>query len=106
DDYDSRILSETDIIAFSDPNDMLIYTIPHGFSDRYRDSRLCAKTTNININVARVVDIFGIEIASPLEAHNGYKTDERVIAMIVNGIDNENTSQIVKERCTTMITTN
>ncbi len=103
--YDSRILSETDIIAFSDPNDMLSYTIPHGFSDRYIDSRLCAKTTNININVARVVDIFGIEIASPLEAHSGYHTDERVIAMIVNGIDNENTSQIVKERCTTMITT-
>ena len=103
--YDSRILSETDIIAFSDPNDMLSYSIPHGFSDRYIDSRLCTKTTNININVARVVDIFGVEIASPLEAHSGYHTDERVIAMIVNGIDNENTSQIVKERCTTMITT-
>ena len=103
--YDSHILSEIDIIAFSDPNDMLSYTIPPGFTNRYIDSRLCAETTNININVAKVIDVFGIEVASPLKAHNGYKTDERVIALIADGVDNENTSQIVKERCTTMITT-
>jgi len=103
--YDSRMLSETDIIAFSDPNDMLSYSIPPGFTSRYIDSRLCAKTTNININVAQVIDVFGIEIANPVEAHNGYKTDERVIALIVNGVGNENTSPIVNERCTTLITT-
>ncbi len=103
--YNSRMLSEIDIIAFSDPNDMLSYAIPPGFTNRYIDSRLCAKTTNININVAKVIDIFGIEIANPVEAHNGYKTDERVIALIADGVGNENTSPIIKERCTTLITT-
>ena len=103
--YNSRILSETSIIAFSDPNDMLSYAIPPGFTNRYIDSRLCAKTTNININVAKVIDIFGVEIANPVEAHNGYKTDERVIALIANGVHNENTSPIIKERCTTLMTT-
>ena len=102
--YDSRILSETDIIAFSDPNDMLSYSIPPGFTNRYIDSRLCAKTTNININVANVISLFGIEVASPLAAHNDYKIDDRVISMITNGVDNENTSQIVKDRCQTLIT--
>jgi len=99
------MLSEIDIIAFSDPNDMLSYSIPPGFTSRYIDSRLCAKTTNININVAQVIDIFGIEIANPVEAHNGYKTDERVIALIADGVGNENTSPIINERCTTLITT-
>ena len=102
--YDSRILSETDIIAFSDPNDMLSYSIPPGFTSRYIDSRLCAKTTNININVANVISIFGIEAASPLAAHNDYKIDERVISMMTNGVGNENTSQIVKDRCQTLTT--
>jgi len=46
-----------------------------------------------------------MDYANPGDAHNGYLTDERVLAMIVNGVGNENTSQIVKERCTTMITT-
>ena len=47
--YNSRVLSETSIIAFSDPNDILSYVIPQGFVDQYIDPRLCADTTNINI---------------------------------------------------------
>lgn len=103
--YNLRTLSDTDVIAFNDPNDILSYTITKEFMDRYLDSRLCIDTTNININVADVTGAFGIDYASPLDAHNGYLTDKRVIAMIVNGAGNENTSPIVKERCTTMITT-
>jgi len=103
--YNSRLLSETSIIAFNDPNDMLSYAIPPGFTNRYIDSRICAKTTNININVANIIDVFGITFANPLEAHNGYKTDKRVIALMVNGVGNENTAPIIKERCSTMITT-
>jgi hypothetical protein len=84
---------------------MLSYAIPAGFTNRYIDSRICAKTTNININVANIIDVFGITFANPLEAHNGYKTDKRVIALMVNGVGNENTAPIIKERCSTMITT-
>jgi len=103
--YNLRTLSDTDIIAFNDPNDILSYTITKEFMDRYLDSRLCIDTTNININVADVTGVFGMDYANPGDAHTGYLTDERVIAMIVNGVGNENTSQIVKERCTIMITT-
>jgi hypothetical protein len=103
--YKSRTLSEIDIIAFNDPNDILSYTITEEFMDRYLDSRLCIDTTNININVADVTGVFGMDYANLGDAHSGYLTDERVLAMIVNGIDNENTSQIVKDRCTALITT-
>ena len=103
--YNLRTLSDTDIIAFNDPNDILSYTITKEFMDQYLDSRLCIDTTNININVADVTGAFGINYANPLDAHNGYLTDKRVLAMIVNGIGNENTSPIIKERCTAIITT-
>jgi len=102
--YDSRILSETDIIAFSDPNDLLSYAIPYGFTDSYIDSRLCVDATNININVANIIDVFGIGLTNPLEAHVAYRTDERVIALMVNGVGNENTSPIINERCRTLKT--
>ncbi len=97
--YNSRLLSETNIIAFSDPNDILSYGIPPGFMLNNIDSRLCAYKTNITINVANIVDLMGVSYANPLEAHSGYKTDDRVLSLIVNGIGNENTSPIVKERC-------
>ncbi|MEE9190665.1 MAG: hypothetical protein V3U16_07835, partial [Candidatus Neomarinimicrobiota bacterium] len=104
--YNLRTLSEIDIIAFSDPNDILSYTITEEFMDRYLDSRLCIDTTNININVADVTGIFGIDYANPLEAHVAYETDERVIALIANGIGNKDTSPIVNENCRISITVN
>ena len=103
--YNLRTLSEIDIIAFSDPNDILSYTITEEFMDRYLDSRLCIDMTNININVADVTGIFGIDYANPLDAHVGYETDERVIALIANGVGNKDTSPIITERCRTVITT-
>ena len=103
--YKSRTVSDIDIIAFSDPNDILSYTITDEFIDHYLDSRLCIDTTNININVAEIRGIFGINYANPLDVHAGYETDERVIAMIVNGVGNKDTSPIITERCRTVITT-
>ena len=98
--YSQRILSETPIIAFSDPNDLLSYAIPLQFAEKYLDSRLCFEVTNININVANVFDIFGLgKVANPLDAHIGYDTDDRVIGLIAKGIGNNDTAEIVKDRC-------
>ncbi|WP_306306168.1 hypothetical protein [Methylomonas koyamae] len=88
------------MIAFSDPNDLLSYAIPHDFVNKYLDSRLCINVTNININVARVYDAFGLgKLANPMDAHIGYDTDERVVAMIAKGIANDQTAPVVNERC-------
>ena len=98
--YDKRMVSKTLIIAFSDPNDLLSYAIPQGFSEKYLDSRLCIEVTNININIAKVIDAFGLgKIANPLDAHIGYDTDDRVVALIAGGIGNAHTAPVVQERC-------
>jgi hypothetical protein len=98
--YNKRMLKETEIIAFSDPNDLLSYGIPPGFAEKYIDSRLCARITNVNINIAKVMDAFGLtDLANPMQAHVGYDTDDRVVAMIAKGIGNPGTSPLVKQRC-------
>ncbi|MCX7098646.1 MAG: hypothetical protein NTV43_12170 [Methylococcales bacterium] len=98
--YNKRMVSKTNIIAFSDPNDLLSYGIPPGFSEKYIDSRLCADITNVNINIAKIMDAFGIvELANPMEAHVGYDTDDRVVSLIAEGIGNPATSALVKQRC-------
>ncbi len=98
--YDQRLVKKTAIIAFSDPNDLLSYAIPQQFAQNNLDSRLCADITNITINVAHVVDLFGMgKFANPLTAHTGYDTDDRVVALIAKGIGNKNTADIVQERC-------
>ncbi|NOT12931.1 MAG: hypothetical protein HOP23_14040 [Methylococcaceae bacterium] len=98
--YDQRMLAKTPIIAFSDPNDLLSYAIPTGFVEKYLDSRLCFDVTNININVATIFDAFGLgKMANPLDAHIGYDTDDRVIALIAKGIGNSNTAKMVNDRC-------
>lgn len=98
--YDQRLVAKTSIIAFSDPNDLLSYAIPQKFGQSRLDSRLCAEITNININVAHVIDMFGMgKFANPLTAHTGYDSDDRVVALIANGIGTDHTSQLVSERC-------
>lgn len=98
--YAERILRNTNIIAFSDPNDLLSYALPYDFVNKYLDSRLCVNVTNININVAKVYDAFGLgRLANPLDAHIGYDTDDRVVALIAKGIANDKTADIVKQRC-------
>ena len=95
-----RILSKTSIIAFSDPNDLLSYTIPDGFVEENLDSRLCIETTNIIINIATIFDLFGMgSVANPLTAHTDYDSDKRVVALIAKGIGNPKTSPLIKERC-------
>ncbi|WP_262964680.1 hypothetical protein [Methylobacter psychrophilus] len=98
--YTSRMFNETSIIAFSDPNDLLSYAIPQDFSEKYLDSRLCINVTNVNINVAKVFDAFGMgKMANPIEAHVGYSKDDRVVALIARGIGGGHTAPLVKEKC-------
>lgn len=46
------------------------------------------------------MDAFGLsDLANPMEAHVGYDQDDRVIALIANGIGNEKTSSLIKQKC-------
>jgi hypothetical protein len=99
-DYADRFANQTHIVAFSDPNDMLSYIIPPGFKDKFLDSRMCTTVSNISINVAYVIDVFGFSnVANPMEAHVGYDHDERVIALLAHGLSDNDISPLIKERC-------
>lgn len=97
---DQRALKKLSIYAFSDPNDLLSYPIPPNLVHRYVDSRLCPSVTNISINVARPIDLFGIgQFASPTVAHRDYDQDERVIEIIAHGVGHTGVSPLLVERC-------
>jgi hypothetical protein len=99
--YHKRLFKELKIMAFSDPNDLLSYEITPEFAAERMDSRICPRTTNVSINIAEVISLFGVgEIASPGEAHSGYAGDERVIQLIVHGIGHDGAADLIKERCT------
>jgi hypothetical protein len=95
-----RFLKQLNLIAFTDPNDILSYPVPQFWARRYLDSRLCTNVRNVTINIATVrrLPVLGT-FADPLAAHTGYDSDARVAQLIVNGIGNDNTSELVRERC-------
>jgi hypothetical protein len=98
--YAERFANETHIIAFSDPNDLLSYVIPLGYKDKFLDSRMCTRISNVSINVAYVNNILGMaEVADPMEAHVGYDHDERVIALMAHGLGSDETAPIISKRC-------
>ena len=51
-DFANRLFQVTELIAFSDPNDLLSYPIPDAFVRDHVDSRLCPKQVNVTINIA------------------------------------------------------
>ena len=101
-----RFFERLEIVAFSDPNDILSYSVPPKFADQYLDSRLCPAITNVTLNVAFPTSLFGLtDFANPGEAHGGYDKDERVIQLMAHGIGTGNTAEIVRKRCTWLQTT-
>ena len=96
-----RFFKSLHLVAFTDPNDVLSYPIPPSWAERYLDSRLCVRVTNVTINIAEVRNLFGLgEFADPLSAHKGYKSDERVRNLIARGAGHANVAPVVAERCT------
>lgn len=98
-DYARRAFKKLDIVAFNDPNDLLSYSIPRSFVERYLDSRLCPALTNIHINVADRISAFGIEVVNPIAAHGNYDSDERVIELITHGNTDLSKNELLSRRC-------
>lgn len=83
--YNSRIFKDVNIVAFSDPNDLLSYAIPQDFADKYIDSRICPRVTNVSVNVAPEITAFGIGVVNPVSAHTDYDNSPKVINLITHG---------------------
>lgn len=97
--YKNRIFKRLNIVAFSDPNDILSYTIPQSFADNYLDSRICPYVTNVNLNIIEPVSAFGISAVNPLAAHTNYDNDERVLEIITQGTQDDANEAIASGKC-------
>jgi hypothetical protein len=97
--YAHRSFNKLNIVAFTDPNDLLSYAITQDFVDHYLDSRMCPVVTNIHINVADRITAFGIEVVNPIAAHGNYDSDERVIELISRGNIDFEQNKLLFERC-------
>lgn len=97
--YNHRIFKRLNIVAFSDPNDILSYTIPQSFADNYLDSRICPYVTNVTLNIVEPVSAFGISAVNPLAAHTNYDNDERVLEIITQGTLDEQNEVISSGKC-------
>ena len=95
-----RFLKELNMVAFSDPNDVMSYPVPQAWVNKYLDSRLCVNVRNVTINIAHVrrLPVIG-EYADPLIAHAGYDADARVAELMTRGIGHSGISELVRERC-------
>jgi hypothetical protein len=96
-----RFFAKTELIAFSDPNDLMSYPVPDKFADRYIESRLCPSVTNVTINVVAASSLLGLgDVANPLSAHLGYAADERVGGLLAKGAGHDGIAPVVAQRCT------
>ena len=97
--YNDRVFKRVNVVAFSDPNDLLSYGITQDFVDNYLDSRMCPAVTNVNINIAEEISVFGAGVVNPVTAHTEYDNDTRVIEMIAKGTENIKNNEILSRRC-------
>ncbi|OEZ29179.1 hypothetical protein [Variovorax boronicumulans] len=67
------------VVAFSDPNDLLTY----GFSERFKSKCAPARFANVTVTNAKAGWFF--VAANPIEAHTGYDVNTRVLDLIVHG---------------------
>lgn len=97
--YKKRIFKGVNIVAFSDPNDILSYAIPQEFADKRIDSRICPKVTNVSVNVAPEISAFGVGIVNPVTAHTYYDRSPKVINLITHGTADFSGDKILSEQC-------
>lgn len=97
--YQKRVFKRVNIVAFSDPNDLLSYDVPQKFVDEYIDSRMCPRVTNVSLNVAEVISAFGVGVVNPVTAHTEYDNDQRVIEMISKGMNNYKENPALAKKC-------
>lgn len=97
--YAKRLFKATNFIAFSDPNDILSYSIPQGFADKYIDSRVCPKVTNVSVNVAPEISAFGFGIVNPVTAHTYYERNPKVIDLMTQGTNGFAEDGFLSQQC-------
>lgn len=97
--YEKRVFKGINIVAFSDPNDILSYAIPQDFADTYIDSRICPIVTNVSVNVAPELSALGVGIVDPVTAHTNYDNSPKVINLITHGTYDFASNKYLNQQC-------
>lgn len=97
--YNQRVFKAVNIVAFSDPNDILSYAIPQDFADEYIDSRICPQVTNVSVNVAPEISAFGVGVVNPISAHTAYDNSPKVINLISKGTYQFDKNDYLRQKC-------
>lgn len=97
--YNKRLFKQLDVIAFSDPNDLLSYALEPDAVDLYFDSALCPVITNVSLTITPRINLGFGEVANPLSAHQNYEFNPLVLNMIVDGLKTGYTSPDVEKEC-------
>ncbi len=96
--YEHRLFQKLNIVAFSDPNDLLSFSLTPDAGDSYIDSSLCPNISNVSVVTNKPTDLLGVgQISNPLKAHTNYQKDPIVLDLIVNGLSEKN--QYIKDIC-------
>lgn len=82
--YAERRLKTLQVVAFSDPNDLLSYSLEPNTAPIH--AALCPQVSNISIETVPAADILGTKMTHPLAAHTTYKKDSRILALMVFGL--------------------
>ncbi|MBD1390499.1 hypothetical protein IC617_13745 [Neiella sp. HB171785] len=97
---EQRLVKQTRLVSITDPNDLFSYTVPQSFVDEFVDPRLCPTLVNVVTEVAAPINLFGLaRIAEPMAAHKSYFTDDKVLDVIVFGLNGAMSSDDGHEAC-------
>ena len=99
DKYHQRLFKLLNIVAISDPNDLLSYGLEPNSADKYLDSALCPQISNVSITTTQSMDVGFGEIANPLLAHTNYHQNPYVLDLIVDGLRKGYTAPAINDKC-------
>lgn len=89
--YAKRLFSKLDVVAFSDPNDLLSYAVEPNSVESYLDSQICPVITNVSIQTTDTIDVLGTgQLANPVATHTSYTQDTRILELIAYGLNKNN----------------
>ena len=94
-----RLFKGLNVVAISDPNDLLSYGLEPDAADKYFDSALCPQVSNVSITTTSAVDLGFGEIANPLSAHTNYQRSPYVLDSIIDGLKDDFLAPAIDEKC-------
>ena len=97
--YHQRLFKLLNVVAISDPNDLLSYALEPDSADTYFDSAFCPVISNVSITTTPQIDVGIGQIANPLFAHTNYQKNPYILDLMVEGLQEGFIAPSIDEKC-------